>query len=217
MEDLPWDNMSAEENVRRAEPGTGESLRRRFRLVSLGLFILAAVQIVSGSPAFAPGAAPRREFHHFAPYIPTPWPVVEKMLEVAEVGPDDIVYDLGSGDGRIVIMAAQKFGARAVGVEIDPRLSKESEERVKQLGLDRRVKILQEDIFATSVRPATVVTLFLRRGMNEELRPILERELRPGTRIVAQEFDVPGWTPQKIISTKSDDGLTYTIFLYVRP
>lgn len=186
-------------------------------LFSLGILSLALAQLVSAQPLPAIEAAPRKGFHHFAPYIPTPLPIVEKMLEAAEVGPRDLVYDLGSGDGRIVIMAAQKFGARAVGIEIDPQLSKESEERVRKLGLERRVKILQEDIFSTSVRPATVVTLFLRRRMNEELRPILERDLRSGTRIVAQEFDVPGWKPQKVIPTKSDDGLTYTIFLYVRP
>ncbi len=184
---------------------------------ALGILLLALAQLIPASPLPATEAAARKGFHHFAPYIPTPLPVVERMLEVAEVGPRDLVYDLGSGDGRIVIMAAQKFGARAVGIEIDPQLSKESEERIRKLGLEQRVKILQEDLFSTSVRPATVVTLFLRRGMNEELRPILERDLRSGTRIVAQEFDVPGWKPQKIIPTKSDDGLTYTIFLYVRP
>jgi hypothetical protein len=168
--------------------------------------------------AASPARQSHKGFHRIAPYVPTPLPVVERMLKVAGVGPTDVVYDLGSGDGRIVIMAAQEFGARGVGIEINPQLCRASSERIAKLGLEGRARILNEDMFKINVRPATVVTLYLKTAMNEELRPILERDLRPGTRVVTQEFQVPGWTPQKVVEMKSpEDGLTYTLYLYVRP
>ena len=185
------------------------------------ILALAGVLLLGGLVASGPtglqSAGPREPFRRIAPYYPTPLFVVEKMLEVAEVSPRDVVYDLGSGDGRIVIMAAQKFGARAVGSEINPTLWQESSDRIAKLGLEGRARILHEDMFKTSIRPATVVTLFLLTGVIEELRPQLERELRPGTRVVAQEFPVPGWEPQKVVRVKSEAGVSYTIYLYIRP
>ena len=172
---------------------------------------------VASGPTGLQSAGPREPFRRIAPYYPTPLFVVEKMLEVADVSPRDVVYDLGSGDGRIVIMAAQKFGARAVGIEINPTLWQESSDRITKLGLEGRARTLHEDMFKTSIRPATVVTLFLLTGVLEELRPQLERELRPGTRVVAQEFSVPGWEPEKVVRVKSEAGVSYTIYLYIRP
>lgn len=159
----------------------------------------------------------RDHLERIAPYVPTPHEVVEKMLELAQVGASDVVYDLGSGDGRIVIMAAQKFGARAVGVELNPELFKQSSERIAELGLEKRAKILHENMFDVSVRPATVVTLYLLTVVNERLRPMLEKQLRPGTRVVSHDFKVPGWEPQKVVEVTSNNGLTSTVYLYVRP
>jgi len=186
-------------------------------LVFAGICILLLGAFVTRQSAGLPAAGPREPFRRIAPYYPTPLFVAEKMLEVAEVGPRDVVYDLGSGDGRIVILAAQKFGARAVGIEINPTLWQESSDRIAQLGLAGRARILHEDMFKTSIRPATVVTLFLLTTVLEDLRPQMERELRPGTRVVAQEFGVPGWEPRKVMRIKSEAGQSYTIYLYVRP
>ena len=186
-------------------------------LVLAGVCVLLLGGYVASGPTGLQSAGPRELFRRIAPYYPTPRFVVEKMLEVAEVSPRDVVYDLGSGDGRIVIIAAQKFGARAVGIEINPTLWQESSDRITQLGLEGRARILHEDMFKTSIRPATVVTLFLLATVLEELRPQLERELRPGTRVVAQEFSVPGWEPQKVVRVKSEAGVSYTIYLYIRP
>lgn len=154
---------------------------------------------------------------HLVPYVPTPLEVVQRMLEVARVGADDVVYDLGSGDGRIVIMAAQKFHARAVGVELDPNLYKQSFDRVKELGLDDRVSILHENMFRVDVHRATVVTLYLLTSVNERLRPQLEKQLRPGARVVSHDFMMPGWEAEKEEEFVSKNGVSHKIFLYVRP
>lgn len=151
------------------------------------------------------------------PYVPTPQDVVDKMLELAKVTSDDVVYDLGSGDGRIVITAAQKYGAHAVGVEINPDLYRQSSARIKELGLDDRAHIMCEDMFDVSVHRATVVTLYLLTSFNEKLRPKMERELRPGTRIVCHDFHIPGWDPEKIIEVTTRYGTTHKIYLYIHP
>jgi SAM-dependent methyltransferase len=151
------------------------------------------------------------------PYVPTPQDIVDKMLELAKVTSDDVVYDLGSGDGRIVITAAQKYGAHAVGVEINPQLYQRSVDRVKELGLEDRVRILNEDMFYVSVHPATVLALYLLSSFNERLRPILERELRSGTRVVCHDFHVPGWEPDKVEDVMSKNSIPHKIYLYVRP
>ena len=198
-------------------------VKRNISLPARGVLVLAAVCVlllggyVASGPTGLLSAGPREPFRRIAPFYPTPLFVVEKMLEVADVSPRDVVYDLGSGDGRIVIMAAQKFGAQAVGIEINPTLWQESSDRIAKLGLEGRARILHEDMFKTNIRPATVVTLFLLTTVLEELRLQLERELRSGTRVVAQEFPVPGWEPQKVVRVKSEAGVAYTIYLYIRP
>ena len=151
------------------------------------------------------------------PYVPTPQDVVDKMLELAKVTSDDVVYDLGSGDGRIVITAAQKYGAHAVGVEINPDLYRLSSSRIKELGLDDRAHIICEDMFDVSVHRATVVTLYLLSSFNAKLRPKLERELRSGTRIVSHDFQVPGWDPEQTVEVTSRYGISHKLYLYVRP
>ena len=154
---------------------------------------------------------------HLVPFVPTPLDVAQKMLEVAKVQPDDVVYDLGSGDGRIVILAAQKFGAHAVGVEINSDLYEESSERIRKLGLQGRAQILHENMFEVNVRHATVVTLYLLTAVNERLRPMLEKQLRSGARIVSHDFQIPGWQPEQTVNMLSKNGVPNKIFLYIRP
>ncbi len=160
---------------------------------------------------------PDKYLEYLVPFASTPLDVAEKMLELAKVQPDDVVYDLGSGDGRIVIMAAQKFGAHAVGVELNPDLYERSSQRIRELGLQRRAQIIHENMFEVNVHHATVVTLYLLTAVNERLRPMLEKELHPGARIVSHEFQVPGWQPTQTVEITSKAGLPYKIFLYVRP
>jgi cyclopropane fatty-acyl-phospholipid synthase-like methyltransferase len=129
------------------------------------------------------------------PFVPTPEAVVAKMLEVAKVGPKDVVYDLGSGDGRIVIAAARKHGARGVGIDIDPQRVKEARANAKKAGVSNKVEFRQEDLFKADFSEATVVTMYLLTGVNLQLRPKLLKELKPGTRIVSHAFDMGDWKP----------------------
>ncbi|MGH9434105.1 MAG: class I SAM-dependent methyltransferase [Terriglobia bacterium] len=152
-----------------------------------------------------------------APYVPTPLGVCRDMLTLAQVNRFDRVYDLGSGDGRIVIMAAEMFGAEAVGVELDDPLYEQSSQKVLQLGLQSQVRIVHANFFKVNLRPATVVTLYLLRVVNAQLRPVLERQLRPGARIVSHDFPVPGWKPERVETVEGDYGATHTLYLYVRP
>jgi len=132
-------------------------------------------------------------------YVPTPHDVVERMLQVAKVGPGDVLYDLGSGDGRIPIAAARKFGIRAIGIDIDPQRIKEANANAKRAGVTKYVSFRQQDLFKADFRDASVVTLYLLPELNEKLRPRLWAELKPGTRIVSHQFDMGDWQPQQKI------------------
>jgi predicted RNA methylase len=147
------------------------------------------------------------------PFVSTPEHVARKMLELAKVGPDDVVYDLGAGDGRIIIMAAKEFGARAVGVEIRKDLYEQILRRVKLDGLEGKVKVINGDFFQVSISEASVVTLYLLTTVNEKLRPKLERELRVGARVVSHDFEVPGWKPICIESVR-DYWCDHKIYVY---
>jgi SAM-dependent methyltransferase len=142
--------------------------------------------------------------------------VVVEMLRLAGVGPEDVVYDLGSGDGRIVIAAAHRFGARGVGIEIDPALVAESRRRVAWYGVADRVTIVEGDLFAADLRKATVVTLYLSPDLNRRLRGKLQAELRPGARIVSQRFDMDDWAPTRSLRVPSD-GALQDLYLWVLP
>ena len=183
--------------------------------------ILVSLAFVIGSHAGPPPQPfppqSRGYLDHIVPYVPTPEDVVEKMLELAHVRSDDVVYDLGSGDGRIVLMAVQKFGAHAVGVELNPDLYRQSSDRIKELGLSGRAKILHENMFNVSVRKATVVTLYLLTSVNEAIRPKLERELRSGARVVSHDFQMPGWDPATVEEVTSKNGVSHKLYLYIRP
>ena len=130
------------------------------------------------------------------PYVPTPEAVVEVMLDMAKVGPEDVVYDLGSGDGRIVIAAAKR-GARGVGIDIDPERIREANANAKSAGVTDKVKFIEGDLFDADIHDATVVTMYLLPEVNLKLRPKLMKELKPGTRLVSQSFHMGEWQPQK--------------------
>jgi precorrin-6B methylase 2 len=150
--------------------------------------------------------APQREVKKDVPYVPTPEAVVEEMLKMAEVGKNDVVYDLGCGDGRLVITAVKRFGAkRGVGVDIDPQRIRESNENARKAGVSDRVEFREQDLFQTEIKEATVVTLYLLPEVNLKLRPRLLNELRPGTRIVSHAFDMGDWEPEKTVNV---DGRT---------
>src|SRR2546427_12004372 len=150
---------------------------------------------------------------NLAPYLPSPQVVVERMLEAAQVKPGEMVYDLGSGDGRIVITAAQKFKANAVGVEISDALCKSTLKKLSQLGLDSQVKIIHGNALKVDLSPADVVTLYLLTSSNARLKPNLEKYLKPSARVVSLNFGMPGWKPARV-ETVHADRQTHTIYLY---
>ena len=148
----------------------------------------AAAPVVSGQ------APPRTPDVHF---VPTPTAVVDAMLKLANVTSSDVIYDLGSGDGRIVITAAQKFGARGVGIELDRQLVSEANKKARKAGVADKVTFLSTDLFKADISEATVVTLYLLPSINLRLQPKLMRELKPGTRIVSHRFDMGEWKPEQ--------------------
>jgi tRNA G37 N-methylase Trm5 len=152
-----------------------------------------------------------------APFVATDQRVVERMLEVAGVIEGDVVYDLGSGDGRIPITAAAKHGARGVGIEIDPHLVATSRENAERAGVSDRVEFRQQDMFEADVTGATVVALYLWPEITTGLGAKLLRELDPGDRIVSHDFRIEGWTPNRIVDAGKDKTGTATIYLWVVP
>lgn len=154
---------------------------------------------------------PPRPTESDVPYVPTPEPVVDRMLELADVGPDDVVYDLGSGDGRIVIRAARKYGARGVGIEIDPELVKEARQNAKNAGVSDLVEFRQGDLFKADFSDATAVTLYLLPSVNQKLRPMLFEQLAPGTPVVSHDFDMGKWSPERTVDVSGDTIYRWTI------
>ena len=145
-------------------------------------------------------------------FVPTPYEAVDAMLKVAKVGKSDVVYDLGSGDGRIPIMAVQKYNAaRAVGIDINPERIREAEANLKTAGVGDRARFLNEDLFETNISEATVVTLYLLPGLNLKLLPKLLAELKPGTRIVSHAFDMGSWKPQQTLNASGSTVYFWTI------
>lgn len=162
--------------------------------------------------------ASEQKTQKLAPYYPTPEVVVERMLQLGEVKKGEKVFDLGSGDGRIVIIAAEKFGAEAVGVEFDKDLFQQSSDRIKRLGLADKARIIHGDLLAQDYSSADVITVYLLPVSNEKVRPMLEKQLKKGARIVAHDFEMAGWTPVKTLSIDDDgEGRSHTLYLYRRP
>lgn len=179
--------------------------------VSGGAAASSGEQSTGSAPASGRGPVGR-----VAPFVATPMDVVERMLELARVSASDVVYDLGSGDGRIVFAAAEKYGARSVGVELNKDLAKQSQEEGKKRNLDKLVTIIQGDLFGTDVSPATVVTVYLLQAANRQLSPILEKDLKPGTRVIAHDIRIPDWKPVAEVSLDSG-GVQHYIYLYRVP
>jgi protein-L-isoaspartate O-methyltransferase len=151
-----------------------------------------------------------------APYYPTPESIVKRMLDLGGLKAGEKMFDLGSGDGRIVIMAAQKYGADATGVELDNDLWRQSTEKIRKLGL-KQARIIHGDILEQDYSSADLITVYLLPVSNDRVRPILEKQLKKGARIVAHDFEFSDWTPAKIVDIDDDgEGRSHRLFLYVR-
>ncbi len=169
-----------------------------------------ALVMLLGSFAFA-----QEQSEKLAPYYPTPETIVEKMLQLGELKPGEKMFDLGSGDGRVVIMAAQKFKADATGVEFDKDLWKQSMDRIRSLKLESRARIINGDIMKQDYSSANLLTVYLLPSSNDKVRPLLEKQLRKGTRIVSHDFEFSGWTPEKTETIDDDgEGRSHTLYLY---
>jgi SAM-dependent methyltransferase len=174
-------------------------MKRTPLLVLIAAACAAAFLSTAHAPVVSAQAAP--PIKPDVIYVPTPQPVVDAMLDVAAVKATDVVYDLGSGDGRIVITAAKKYGARGVGIELDPELNKQATANAVAAGVSDRVRFVTGNIFTADISEATVVTLYLLQSLNERLRPKLVRELKPGSRVVSHVFNMgPEWPPAKTLA-----------------
>lgn len=180
-----------------------------------GPAVLRAASAMVTSPAGSAGQAQAATIQKRGPdviFVPTPTEVVEAMLKAAKVTKNDVVYDLGCGDGRIVITAAKEYGARGIGIDIDPQRIAEARANAEKAGITDRVKFLEQDLFETDFHEATVVTLYLLPSLNLKLRPKLLKELKPGTRIVSHAFDMGDWKPEQEIDV---DGRT--VYMWTVP
>lgn len=149
------------------------------------------------------------------PYVPSPDVVVKRMLELAKVGPEDVVYDLGAGDGRIIITAVADFKAKkAVGIEMSDDRIKEAMKNIELKGLQEKVLVKKANFFEADLSEASVVTMFLLSNVNDALRPKLEKELKPGTRVVSHEFEMRGWKPKEVAKVE-EGSMSHTVYLYI--
>ena len=197
-------NLALEPMLRRLRPGT-RIVSRRY-----GIGAWRADEIVARSDGtrlflWTVPRRPARTPDIF--FVPTRQPIVEKMLQLADVTAGDVVYDLGSGDGRVVVVAATKHGARGVGVEIDPALVDISRQVAREAQVDNRVSFIEADLFDTDLSPATVVTLFLSQSVNRRLEAKLKRELRDGARVVSHQFDMGDWRPDRTVAAEDGTSL----------
>ncbi|HEX6213094.1 MAG TPA: methyltransferase domain-containing protein [Methylomirabilota bacterium] len=187
---------------------------RLHRAVLVSTLALALGLVVAGSSLAQQQLKPLDKEPE-VPYVPTHERVVAEMLKVANVGKNDVLYDLGSGDGRIPITAAKRFGTRGVGVDVDPARITEARENAKKAGVADKVTFMQQDLFETNIKEATVVTLYLLPDVNLRLRPKLLADLKPGTRIVSHNYDMGDWKPLKTITVKVPE--EHTIYYWVVP
>lgn len=190
------------------------SVKKSIRVVSV-----VVAGLLWASLAQAQSSKPRRQPD--VPYVPTTEAAVAEMLKLAEVKKTDVVYDLGCGDGRIVIAAAKTYGARGVGIDINPERIAEARENAKKAGVEHLVRFEENDLFEADIKEATVVTLFLLPNINLKLRPKLLQELKPGTRVVSNTFDMGDWKPLKQVSVGNpgdeDSYLSHTLYLWIIP
>lgn len=159
--------------------------------------------------------AAAQDAEKLAPYYPTPETIVEKMLQLGGLKAGEKAYDLGSGDGRIVIMAAGKFHAEAVGVELDKDLCKQSVEKIRKLGLEKTARIINGDLLKQNYSSADVVLVYLLPGFIDKVKPLLDQQLKKGARVVAHDFEFQNWKPEKVETIPDDgEGRAHTLFLY---
>ena len=192
-------------------------MRRHLTLARAGLacalVVVVLVAVQAGDKDKEKTRKPKREpdIH----WVPTPQPVVDKMLELAKVKKKDLVYDLGCGDGIIVVTAAKRYGCKAIGYDIDPQRVKESKARVKKAKVGKLVKIEEADVFTLDLSKASVVTLYLLPSLNVKLVPQLKK-LKPGSRIVSHDFDMEGYKPDKVVTVKGPTR-EHTVYLWTIP
>ena len=148
------------------------------------------------------------------PFVPTPPVVVDRMLQLARVKSTDVIYDLGSGDGRIVIQAAKRYGVKGVGIEIDPELVRKAQDNAFKEKVQHLVEFRAQDALTVDVSPATVVTLYMLPEFNAKLRPIFDKQLKPGARVVSHDFEIQGWVPDRVEKIKGDFVHDHTILLF---
>ena len=188
---------------------------RQFVFLAAVLTAVLAGRAAAESPQSPAGAKPAKTPD--VVYVPTPNDVVARMLQMAAVTKDDVVYDLGCGDGRIMVMAAKKFGCRALGYDIDPRRIADSQANIKKNGVGNLVTVEQKDIFTLDLRPASVVTLYLLPDLNVRLIPQLNK-LKPGSRIVSHDFPMGDIAPEKTVEMRSkEDQVMHTLYLWTAP
>lgn len=183
----------------------------RFRFILVLIVGLSAVSIEAGQ---APGQVRRPDAPQLAPYVPTPQDVVDRMLALGNVKKGDVIYDLGCGDGRIPITAAKRFGARGVGVDIDPQRIAEANANAVAAGVTNLVTFKLQDAMKTDLSDATVVTLYLLSASNLKLRPILTKQLKPGARIVSHSFSMGDWQADKVETFTDADGRSQTLYVW---
>lgn len=203
----------------------GKIVLQEYSPMTSGFFVASLVffALILPSPgtnavfAQQPPASGRPTGEKLAPYYPTPETIVDRMLEFGQLKADERMYDLGSGDGRIVIMAAQKYHAEATGIELDGDLYISSEAKIRKLGLQKSARIVHGDILTQNYSDADLITVYLLPDSNIKLRPVLEAQLKKGTRVVAHDFGIGGWVPTKTLTIPDDgEGRSHTLFLYIR-
>ncbi len=181
--------------------------------MTTGLFRTACPLLIALA---VPAMAQRPSVERLAPFVPSPQSVVERMLEAADVKSGDTVYDLGCGDGRIVITAARDFKAKGVGVELSADLARSAQDQVRRLGLQNRVTIQQGNLMDVDLRPADVVTLYLLTSSNDRLKPMFEKSLHRGARVVSHDFAIRGWKPSSVEEVEVSSRI-HKIYVYVMP
>jgi protein-L-isoaspartate O-methyltransferase len=173
------------------------------KLFSIAMLSLAALAAQTG------------DSEKLAPYYPTPETIVQKMLQFGELKAGEKMFDLGSGDGRIVIMAAQKYHADATGIELDRDLWRKSMDRIRRLGLEKTARIVNGDLLTQDYSSADLITVYLLPDSNDKVQPLLDRQLKKGARVVAHDFEFRNWTPDKVENIADDgEGRSHTLFLY---
>jgi SAM-dependent methyltransferase len=193
-------------------------LRRVFFLVALTMLMVTSQMpyLPEGKHSAGVAHAQERDLDspYIAPFVTTPQEVVDRMLEVAQISPGDLVYDLGSGDGRIVITAAKRYGAKSVGFEIDPALVTLSRRNIREAGVEHLAEIREEDIRNVDLSPASVVTMYLYPSANLRLRAAIRRQLKAGSRVVSHNSNMGDWKPDRVEQMTDSAGFLRTIYLW---